>query len=167
MAVRKNLMKRYRKESRIAAPAEVVFSWHEAPDAFEKLTPPWERVRIVERSASGIQPGTKITLEMRLGPLKRRWVAVHTDYQAGRMFRDEQLSGPFTYWVHTHLVEPRAPHHCLLIDDIRYQLPFGFIGRLLGGWLVRRKLKRLFNYRHHVTRETCEGKVAQSAVNCC
>lgn len=133
-------MERYKKESNIAAPAEIVFSWHEAPDAFEKLTPPWERVRIVERSASGIQPGTKITLEMSLGPFKQKWVAVHSDYEAGRMFRDEQLSGPFTCWVHTHLVEARGPDACVLIDDVRYQLPLGFIGQFLGGWLVRRKL---------------------------
>jgi ligand-binding SRPBCC domain-containing protein len=158
-------MERYKKESNIAAPAGIVFSWHEAPDAFEKLTPPWERVRIVERSASGIQPGTRITLEMRLGPLKRRWVAVHSDYEAGRMFRDEQLSGPFKYWEHTHVVEPRGPHHCLLIDEIRYQLPFGFIGHLLGSWLVRRKLDRLFDYRHAVTREACAGELAQAAVS--
>jgi len=158
---RKKPMERYRKESIIAAPARAVFRWHEAPEAFEKLTPPWERVRIVERSGSGIQPGTQITLEMRLGPLKRRWVALHTEYQAGRMFRDEQLSGPFKYWVHTHVVEVRGPQQCLLIDEICYQLPFGLIGQLLGGWLVRRKLDRLFDYRHGVTREACERQAKQ------
>jgi len=154
-------MERYKKESNIAAPAEIVFGWHEAPDAFEKLTPPWERVRIVERSASGIQPGTRITLEMSLGPFKQKWVAVHTDYRAGRMFRDEQSSGPFKCWVHTHLVEARGPNACVLIDDVRYQLPFGFIGQLLGGWLVRLKLDRLFDYRHGVTREACERQAKQ------
>ena len=154
-------MESYRKESTIAAPAEVVFSWHEAPDAFEKLTPPWEKVRIVERSAPGIQSGTRISLEMRLGPFKQNWVAVHSHYEAGRMFRDEQVSGPFSSWVHTHVVEPRGPNLSTLIDDIRYQLPFGFIGQILGGWLVRRKLKRLFDYRHHVTREACERQAGQ------
>ncbi|MGZ8435443.1 MAG: SRPBCC family protein [Limisphaerales bacterium] len=152
-------MDRFRKESQIGAPAEVVFRWHEAPDAFEKLIPPWENVRIIERSAPGIKNGTKISLEMRLGPFKRRWVALHTHYEPGRMFRDEQVSGPFSAWVHTHVIEPRGLHLSLLIDDISYKLPLGLIGQIFGGWLVRRKLKRLFDYRHRVTRQACERHV--------
>lgn len=150
-------MECFTKKSLIAAPAEVVFEWHEAPDAFEKLTPPWERVRIAARSAEGIREGTKITIEMSLGPFTQRWVALHTAYEAGRMFRDEQLSGPFKAWVHTHKVEPKDKNSCALIDEIQYKLPFGWIGRLAGRWLVQRKLQRLFDYRHGVTKQACEG----------
>jgi ligand-binding SRPBCC domain-containing protein len=32
--------------SRLPASAEAVFDWHEAPGAFERLTPPGERVRV-------------------------------------------------------------------------------------------------------------------------
>ncbi|MBM4263400.1 MAG: SRPBCC family protein [Deltaproteobacteria bacterium] len=152
-------MEHFSKTSLIAAPAQLVFGWHEAPEVFEKLTPPWEHVRIIERSAEGIKPGTQLTLEMRLGPLRRRWIAVHTAYEPGRMFRDEQLSGPFKIWVHTHSVTPKDRNSCELTDDIQYQLPFGWIGRLVGGWLIRRKLNRLFDYRHRVTKQACEHQV--------
>ena len=36
------------KRTRIPAPAAEVFQWHDRPDAFEQLTPPWESVRVVE-----------------------------------------------------------------------------------------------------------------------
>jgi len=150
-------MQRFRKQSEIAAPAEVVFGWHELPDAFEKLTPPWEHVRVLERSAPGIAKGTRVTMEMRIGPFKQPWVAVHTDYEAGRMFRDQQESGPFRSWIHTHIVEPRGPHRAVLTDEIEYKLPLGLVGQILGGWFMRRKLERLFEYRHRVTRKACEG----------
>lgn len=157
-------MERFTKKSIIEAPSELVFAWHEGDDAFEKLTPPWEAVRIVARSAEGIREGTQITIEMSLGPFTRRWIALHTAYEPGRMFRDEQLSGPFKAWVHTHKVEPRDRNSCVLIDDIQYQLPFGWIGRLAGRWLVQRKLHRLFDYRHRVTKQACEGDASRPSI---
>ena len=36
------------KESVINASAEKVFAFHEAPDAFERLQPPWQTTEIVE-----------------------------------------------------------------------------------------------------------------------
>jgi len=47
------------RRSRIPAPAATVFHWHDRPDAFEQLTPPWERVRVVERTG-GIADGRLI-----------------------------------------------------------------------------------------------------------
>jgi len=149
-------MQRFTRKLAIAAPAEAVFRWHESVDAFEKLIPPWEKVRLVERSGPGIKNGTRLTLEMRVGPFKTRWVALHTQYEAGSMFRDEQVSGPFKAWVHTHRVEAIRSDLSLLTDDIQYELPLGFVGQFLAGWLVRRKLEKLFDYRHRVTKASCE-----------
>jgi len=151
-------MQRFTKTSEIAAPAQAVFRWHESVEAFEKLIPPWEQVRVVERSGPGIKNGTRVTLEMRVGPFKKRWVALHTQYEPGRMFRDEQVSGPFHVWVHNHVVEALSPDSCLLTDNIRYKLPFGCVGQVLAGWMVRRKLAKLFDYRHRVTKAACERK---------
>jgi ligand-binding SRPBCC domain-containing protein len=38
-------MKHFVRESRISAPPEVVFTFHESPGAFERLIPPWENVK--------------------------------------------------------------------------------------------------------------------------
>lgn len=138
--------------SRIPAPAYAVFRWHARPDALEKLTPPWEQVSVLERSG-GIQNGGRVALLVGDWPLQVRWVAEHFDYIEGRQFRDRQVSGPFAHWDHTHLVTPDGPDACWLEDRIEYALPFAPLGRLLAGWLVRRKLARLFEYRHRVTTE--------------
>jgi hypothetical protein len=34
---------------------------------------------------------------------------------------------------------------------VEYALPFGIFGRWVAGWYVRRKLEKLFEYRHQVT----------------
>jgi ligand-binding SRPBCC domain-containing protein len=147
----------FEKRSRIAAPPERVFAFHERPDALERLTPPWEKARIIEKTP-GIQVGARVVFETAIGPIWTRWVAEHTMYEAGRMFQDRQVSGPFAKWVHTHTIEPDGEGGSWLLDHIDYELPMGFVGRLFGGGFVRRKLERMFELRHRVTREACEAR---------
>ncbi len=136
----------------IPAPAEAVFDWHEAPGAFERLTPPWERVRVLNH-VGGIRDGARVSLLVGPWPFSLRWELEHRDYQSGRSFTDVQLTGPFRQWRHVHRMLPQGPDTCVLEDTIEYELPLGAIGRLVGGPFVRRKLQRLFAYRHDVTRQ--------------
>ncbi len=136
----------------IAAPAAEVFRWHARPGAFERLTPPWESVEIIERRG-GIENGARVVLRMGLGPFSQRWIAEHRDYEDGVQFRDIQIAGPFARWEHTHRVEARGPDRCVLEDRIEYALPGGRLGQVLGGALTRKKLERLFSYRQEVTRQ--------------
>ncbi len=142
------IVETYIHRSRIAAPAYAVFRWHARPDALEKLTPPWFRIRILERRG-GIKDGARVVLRIERPPLRWRWVAEHSDYVEGRQFRDVQLQGPFAQWEHLHTVTPDGPDACWLEDRVAYALPFGRLGRLFG-WLVRRRIRQLFEYRHAV-----------------
>ena len=143
--------------TRIPASAEDVFDWHEAPGAFERLTPSWERVRVL-RHEGGIRDGARVSLLVGPAPFSLRWDLEHRDYQHGHSFTDLQLRGPFRYWRHVHRMIPQGPQACLLEDTIEYELPLGALGRLVGGPLVRRKLTRLFAYRHDVTRRAFEPR---------
>ena len=142
----------YIRRVHIPAPAAEVFQWHARPGAFERLTPPWEAVEIVERSG-GIENNGRVVLRLGLGPVSQQWVAEHRDYEAGVQFRDVQISGPFAHWEHTHRIEADERVGCILEDRIEYALPGGRLGQILGGAWTRRKLARLFTYRHEVTRQ--------------
>ncbi len=144
------------KESLIRATQERVFSFHELPDAFRRLTPPWENSRIIQ-SAPNLLPGAIAIIETRiLGLITKRWVARHTIYEPPRMFEDVQIEGPFHSWRHRHLIEPHA-EGAILRDEIDYEPPLGFAGRLTAPFLIVPRLRRLFDYRHRVTRQWCEG----------
>lgn len=147
---------RFVKESHIKASAERVFAFHEAPDAFERLQPPWQESQIVQPPTS-LAVGTRVILKVKVGPLWQTLVAEHVAYEPGKMFADELLEGPFAKWHHKHIVTPRGEHECVLTDDIEYELPLGAVGRVFGGWFARRNLEKLFEFRHRVTREACEG----------
>ena len=145
------------KESVIQASAATVFAFHEAPDAFERLQPPWQTTEIVQPPKS-LEVGTRVILKIKVGPLWQTIVAEHVAYEHGKMFADRMIQGPFPKWLHKHIIAPRGANECLLTDDIEYELPLGVLGRTFGGWFARRNLERLFEFRHRVTREACEGR---------
>jgi ligand-binding SRPBCC domain-containing protein len=53
---------------------------------------------------------------------------------------------------------------CFLEDSILYALPFGALGRWVGGPLVRARLEKMFSYRHRVTREAFSSTEARPAL---
>ncbi|MDQ3821050.1 MAG: SRPBCC family protein [Acidobacteriota bacterium] len=148
------------KESVIRAEPERVFAFHELPDALRRLTPPWEKARVI-RPAPSLRKGSVAIVETRLfGLFPVRWVAEHTVYDPPRIFEDVQVKGPFRKWHHSHIVRPHEAG-ALLRDEIEYEPPFGFIGRKLARLLIEPRLRRLFDYRHRVTREWCEAEEAR------
>jgi len=150
------MRRHYVKESRIDAPAEVVFRFHESPDALRHLIPPWEKMEVAE-SAGSLLPGSKVVLRGRLGPIPIQWVAIHTEYDPPHLFADRQESGPFAWWYHRHRFLDDGQGGTILRDEVEYLAPLGLIGSWLGGWLIRRKLERMFAYRHDTTRRLIES----------
>jgi ligand-binding SRPBCC domain-containing protein len=152
------------KESVIDAPPEAVFAFHESPGALERLTPPWEKVEVLEGGGS-IRPGSRVILKTSLGPFSIRWVAEHTEYDPPREFADRQVSGPFASWNHRHLFLDDGAGRTRLRDEVDYRLPLGRLGRVLGGGWTASRLRRLFDYRHDMTRQIVAGKNEGTPMN--
>ncbi len=140
------------RTSTLPASVEEAFAWHERPGAFERLTPPWERVTVVERSG-GIREGGRTVVRVRVGPARFRWLARHRDYEAGRRFVDEQVEGPFSHWVHEHRFEPEGPAATRYTDRIEFGPPFGTVGAAAARWLARPRAERMLAYRHATLRD--------------
>ena len=139
------------KESRILATPAQVFAFHESPGALEKLTPPWEAFQVIAGGDS-IKPGSRVSIRMSMGPFPVVWIAEHTEYEPPHLFADCQVQGPFTSWYHRHRFLDDGQGGTLMRDEITFQPPLGAIGRVLGGWFLRRKLEKTFSYRHEAVR---------------
>jgi uncharacterized protein len=126
---------------------ESVFDWHERPGALERLTPPWGEVEVLERSG-GIRDGGEVALRVRRGPTSFDWRLRHRDYEHGRQFRDEQVSGPLKSWLHTHRFSPLEGGGTLLEDEVDVVPPLGPAGAAIGPVFLRTELGRLFRFRY-------------------
>ena len=131
-------------------PVEKLFSWHENPGAFERLTPPFDPVSVKKRNG-GIDGG-EVHIQMNLGPIPLTWVARHHDYIKNEQFFDEQVSGPFASWNHKHLFEKIDSNSSKVTDKIDYRLPLGILGETFGGAFAKQKIKQMFAYRRNITK---------------
>ena len=150
-------MRRFVKETRIAASPEVVFGFHESPQALTSLIPPWERMRVAESSGS-LHPGSRVVLKGRIaGMIPVRWVAVHTAYVPPHLFADRQESGPFAIWEHRHEFLDDGRGGTILRDEVDYALPHGALGQWVAGGFVKRQIERMFAFRHDTTKRIVES----------
>lgn len=148
-------MTTFTQRSEMPVGVEELFAWHERPGAFERLNPPFDPVEVEQRTG-GLEVGARTIIRAKVGPITQRWVAEHTAYERGRMFRDELREGPFHRWVHTHSFEPVSNNTSVLDDSIDYELPFGALGATFGGGFAHSKLEAAFAYRHALTRADLE-----------
>lgn len=127
-------------------PVEEVFRWHLRSGALQRLTPPWEDVRIRVQEA-GVAPGGRVELGLRKGPAEIGWTVEHTEFEEDRLFVDEQVAGPFAHWRHEHRFEPLGADRCAVEDVVEWQPPLGSLGRTFSGPFIQRSLGRLFRFR--------------------
>jgi ligand-binding SRPBCC domain-containing protein len=74
-----------------------------------------------------------------------KWITEITEVDKPHWFVDVQLKGPYSLWEHRHkFIEKDGG--TLVVDDIRYALPFGVAGTIAHG-LVRRRLNHIFDFR--------------------
>jgi len=135
-----------RREVFIRAPIEEVFEFFCDPANLARITPKSVGFRDLTPEARPMGPGMKIVHEIRWFGLPLRWETLIEEYNPPHGFVDTQVRGPYKYWRHRHSFE-EAPGGTLMRDHIRYGLPFGPLGTVTHWLIVKRQLKRIFDYR--------------------
>jgi len=108
----------------------------------------------IKSGGGRITDNQTVELSIPMGIIRGKWVLRHRDYDPPRKFADEQITGPFRNWLHTHRMLPDpdgAPNRSVLSDEIDYALPFGPLGNLVAGKQIQRNLDQLFLWRHQRT----------------
>jgi uncharacterized protein len=158
-------MEHFVYRSHMPVSAEALWDWHARPGALERLTPPWDRIR-VERRTGGLEDGARVTLSVPIGPVRRRWVSRHRDCVRGVGFVDEQIDGPFASWTHTHAMSDAptaAAPGSILEDRIAWEAPWGAPGRALARRLTAPRIAALLRYRHDTLRADLEAHARYAA----
>jgi ligand-binding SRPBCC domain-containing protein len=136
----------------VPASAAEVFAFFSRPENLARITPPSLGFVIRELPEGGIREGARIVYRIRVAGLPLTWVTRIARWNPDQAFVDEQLRGPYRRWVHTHTFTERDGGVDMR-DRVDYELPFGLVGRLFGGWFVRRQLRAIFDCRETRIRE--------------
>ena len=142
--------------SLVNASAEALFQWHERPEAILDLIP-FPRLVRIESQTGGLRDEGRVKFSIGARPLRLWWEARHYGYVRGRQFCDEQVSGPFKLWRHTHRFEAIGENQSLYEDRIEYALPGGRWVQRLMGRLLTPFLARAFAWRHDIVRANVAG----------
>ena len=129
-----------------------VFAFFSRAENLETITPPWLHFKILSIAPQPVQKGTiiKYALSMRGMPL--RWTTEITEWEPPNRFVDFQSRGPYKLWHHTHRFIAQGDS-TRIEDEVRYQLPLGFLGRIAHFVMVKRDVTRIFAYREQKIRE--------------
>ena len=73
-------------------------------------------------------------------------------------FRDRMISGRFATFEHDHNFMTQPDGSVLLHDEMRFTLPWGALGTLVGRWMVVPHAKRLLRRRFALIKRIAEGE---------
>jgi ligand-binding SRPBCC domain-containing protein len=129
----------------LALPIHEVFDFFGEAANLECITPPELRFRITTPQPIRMREGTLIHYRLRLFGIPIRWKTRISSWEPPHRFVDEQLSGPYRTWIHTHRFTDLGDS-TQMDDEVLYDLPLHPIGRCAHP-MVRTELNRIFRYR--------------------
>jgi ligand-binding SRPBCC domain-containing protein len=141
--VRVHLLER---TQRVARGLEETFGLYGTADNLEHITPPWLRFRVLDPRPEALSAGARLEYSLVLHRFPIRWTTEIAEWEPPHRFVDFQVRGPYALWEHTHTFEPVASG-TLLVDRVRYAIPYGPLGALAHVAFVRRDLRRIFDFR--------------------
>ncbi|MBK1877620.1 SRPBCC family protein [Pelagicoccus mobilis] len=131
----------------IPRPIDVVWEFFSDPRNLDEMTPPFLRFEILSGADFSMFAGQVIEYRIRVLPgVRQRWVTEISHCQPREYFVDEQRLGPYRFWHHLHAFQS-VSDGTIMTDRVNYVLPFGPLGLLVHSVFVKRRLKRIFDFR--------------------
>jgi ligand-binding SRPBCC domain-containing protein len=140
------------REQWVERPLQRVFPFFARPENLALITPPGLDFRLLTPRPVKMEQGRVIDYTIRIFAMPVRWRTLITRYDPPWCFVDEQISGPYSFWHHTHTF---SEHNggTLLEDSVRYSLPLLLAGPARGlahALYVRPMVERIFDYRREI-----------------
>ncbi|TNE54495.1 MAG: hypothetical protein EP338_06675 [Bacteroidetes bacterium] len=140
-------MYQLRREQIVHTDLKSCWEFFSSPKNLSRITPKEMGFEITSGVPASMYEGQIISYSVRpvLG-IKLEWVTEIKSVRKEQYFVDEQRKGPYRLWHHEHFFEETG-EGVRMIDVVSYELPFGFLGRLVHRLFVRKKLESIFDYR--------------------
>jgi uncharacterized protein (TIGR01777 family) len=136
----------YESEQYLPWKPEKIFPFFSHAGNLARITPASLGFEILSGTPDKIEKGSEIRYRLKIRGIPVNWKTVIKEWDPPYKFVDVQAEGPYKLWEHTHEFKPFG-NGTLMTDRVRYSLPMGFLGNLVGGQLVRSEIERIFQYR--------------------
>ena len=136
----------------IPAKRKDVFTFFCNPKNLERMTPPWLHFKMTNQTTSEVGKDTEFTYKLKIHGVPIRWTSRIESWQPESEFSDIQLSGPYSKWFHMHRFKDQDGG-TLMLDDVTYQPPGGWLGKILAGPFIRRDIKTIFEFRERTIKQ--------------
>jgi ligand-binding SRPBCC domain-containing protein len=136
----------------VSAPLSETFAFFADAANLQRLTPPWLHFSILTPMPVQMQSGLEIAYRISVYGLPIPWRSRIDVWQPEACFVDTQIVGPYRWWRHEHRFES-VPGGTRVIDHVDYAPRVGW----LSGAVVRRDLRRIFDYRHQALQGIFSG----------
>jgi ligand-binding SRPBCC domain-containing protein len=134
------------RSQEIDFPRDDVFEFFSDAANLERITPPDLGFHILTPQPIEMHEGAIIEYRISLSGIPMKWKTLIAKWDPPHRFVDEQLSGPYKQWIHTHTFTAIDGARTLIEDEVRYRLPFEPFGDV-AHFLVRRQLDHIFDFR--------------------
>jgi hypothetical protein len=142
-----------KKEQVVSQNISTVFEFFSKPENLSVITPPKMNFKIFTPSPIDMKEGTLIDYTINIMFMPIRWRTLITKYDPPNIFVDQQLSGPYSMWHHTHTFEQLGDNETLIKDEVIYSIPFAFIGSIVRYLYIKGELEKIFTYRNNKIEE--------------
>ncbi|WP_108804493.1 SRPBCC family protein [Aquimarina sp. Aq107] len=142
-------MKIYTLKAKQNLPISLQEAWDflSDPNNLKTITPDYMGFKILSGAEKKMYAGQIIQyIVTPVAGIKTKWVTEITHSVDKEYFVDEQRFGPYALWHHKHFIK-EIPGGVEMEDIIDYKVPFGFLGQLVHPFIVKPKLKEIFDYR--------------------
>jgi ligand-binding SRPBCC domain-containing protein len=141
------------RELIVPAVVDDTFAFFADAANLQRITPAWLHFRILTPPPIEMRAGLEISYRISLYGLPLPWRSVIDVWEPGVRFVDRQIVGPYRWWLHEHRFEA-VEDGTRVVDRVDYAPRLGWVSR----GLVRRDLRRIFDYRHEVLRRLFEDR---------
>lgn len=133
----------------VPAPIEKVWAFFSDAKNLMEVTPPHLNLKVTNEVYGGtVYAGQVMTYDVKpLLGIPLAWMTEITHVSAPHYFVDEQRKGPYKLWHHQHHFKT-VEGGVEMVDLVHYRLPFGFLGNLANGLLVKKELEKIFAFRY-------------------
>lgn len=139
---------------KIPAPLEQVWDFFSTHANLQLITPAYMRFEIISQNLEEkLHTGQVIEYKVRpIFDISLNWKTVIKKVEAPVYFMDEQQKGPYSLWQHQHYFKA-IDGGTEMTDIVLYKNPFGIVGELANGLIVKKKLRNIFEFRFNKLEE--------------